>query len=197
MSEVALAYAVGGAIGPDPAMMEQQIWVQRARDGDLDAFDQIMLCYESRLLRFLTALVGDGELAQELCQDTFLAAYQALPKTCGEMRLSAWLHTIAINRARSHHRRRKLRSFLPFTDDQLPPAPGNIQESVATNDTVRRVIAQMPIQYVQVLLLQTSSGLSCREIASVLGCSEGAVKVRLLRARQSFRRLYADEDGDQ
>jgi RNA polymerase sigma-70 factor (ECF subfamily) len=171
--------------------------VERAREGDLEAFDQIMNRYEGRLLRLLTGLVGDVEVARELCQDTFLAAYQALPRLrerAGELRLSAWLHTIAVNRARSHHRRRRLRSWLPLDEERLTAREGETEESVATHDAVQRVLDRLPRDYAYPLLLQTVSGLSCREIADALGSSEGAVKVRLLRARQAFRRLYEEEN---
>jgi RNA polymerase sigma-70 factor (ECF subfamily) len=152
-----------------------------------------MLRYEGRIIRFLTGLVGNLEIAQELCQDSFLAAHQALPRMRGEVRLSAWLHTIALNKARSYHRRRRLRQFLPLTDDHQQPAGGDLQETVATNEAVRRALARLPQRYAQPLLLQTTGGLTCREISDALGCSEGAVKVRLLRARQAFRRLYEEE----
>jgi RNA polymerase sigma-70 factor (ECF subfamily) len=138
--------------------------------------------------------VGDVEIARELCQDTFLAAYQALPRLKGELKLSAWLHTIALNRARSHHRRRRLRAFLPLEDEGLPNGERDVQEEVAEHELVRRALARIPAKYARPLLLQTASGLSCREIAQVLGSTEGAVKVRLLRAREAFRRVYEDEE---
>jgi RNA polymerase sigma-70 factor, ECF subfamily len=167
--------------------------IQRARSGNMDAFEEIMVRYESRILRFITGAVGDAEVAQELCQETFLAAYRALPRTDPDLKLSAWLHTIAINRARSHHRRRKLRQFVPLLDEHVSNSP-DLQQSVATDDTVQRALARMPLNYREPLLLQLAGGLSCREIAEVLGASEGAIKVRLMRAREAFRTAYEDED---
>lgn len=194
MSELALAQHFDGDTLAGAATAEEYAWVERARQGDIEAFDLIMMRYEHRLLRFLTGHVGDVEVAQELLQDTFLAAYQALPRLKGELRLSAWLHTIALNRARSHHRRRKFRVFVPL-DDHEPPSPApDLQESVATQELVRRTLGRIPKQYAEALLLQLSGGMSCREIADVLGCSEGAVKVRLMRARDAFRRVYEEEE---
>jgi RNA polymerase sigma-70 factor (ECF subfamily) len=193
VSELALAHGFSGELQIDAALLEECAWVERARSGDLEAFDAIMMKYEGRLLRFLTGLVGDVEVARELCQDTFLAAYQALPRLKGELRLSAWLHTIALNRARSHHRRRKFRVFVPIDDHDLPSPSPDPQESVASHEVVERALSRMPKQYAEALLLQITGGLSCREIAGIVGCSEGAVKVRLMRARDSFRRLYEQE----
>jgi RNA polymerase sigma-70 factor (ECF subfamily) len=86
--------------------------------------------------------------------------------------------------------------LLPLEEEQLAGSNPDVQESVAAHDAVRRTLARMPRQYATVLLLQTASGLSCREIASVVGCSESAVKIRLMRARESFRRIYESEDQE-
>lgn len=196
VTELALAYQLHGSV-LDAANAEEVDLVERARQGDLEAFDAIMVRYETRLLRFLAGLVTDIEVARELCQDTFLAAYQALPRTKGEVRLSAWLHTIALNRARSYHRRRRLRAFLPLDDSNFATSDPDVQDAVAAHDAVHRTLARMPQQYATALLLQTASGLSCREIAQVVGCSESAVKVRLMRARDTFRRLYQAEEREQ
>lgn len=194
MSDLALVEAIQGESGGDAVSWEEHAWVERARAGDVEAFDAIMAHYETRLLRFLTGTVGDIEVARELCQDTFLAAYQALPKLKGELRLSAWLYTIALNRARSHHRRRRFRTFVPLLDDSLPSDAPDLQNTNALQDSVRRALARLPQQYAHPLLLQTTGGMSCREIAEVLHCSESAVKVRLMRARKAFRAIYEEEE---
>jgi RNA polymerase sigma-70 factor (ECF subfamily) len=196
VSDVAVAVQLDGALQLEAAVADEVLWVERARRGDVDAFDAIMMRYETRLLRFLVGLVGDVEVARELCQDTFVAAYQALPRLHGELRLSTWLHTIALNKARSHHRRWKLRKVLPLKDDVVPGRTPDVQESTATQEAVQRALARLPKQYAEALLLQTVGGLSCREIGRVVHCSEGAVKVRLMRAREAFKRAYQQEAGD-
>src|SRR5581483_1646447 len=85
VSELALAAHRDGEARVEPALADEILWAALARQGDIEAFDQIMIRYETRLLRFLTGLVGDVEVARELCQDTFLAAYQALPRLQGEL----------------------------------------------------------------------------------------------------------------
>lgn len=191
MTELA-ASAHSGEI-PAATTVEEDAWVARAREGDLDAFEAIMIQYEPRILRFLTGLIGDIDTARDLCQDTFIAAHSALLRSSGEMRLSAWLHTIALNRARSHHRHQRIRQFLPLPVYDLPSQQPRIDEVVATQDGVRRTLTRLPQKYAQPLLLQVVSGLTCREIAQVLGCTEGAARVRLTRARTEFRRLYEEE----
>jgi RNA polymerase sigma-70 factor (ECF subfamily) len=181
--------------GQPAGLTDEHVWVERARGGDIEAFDQIMIRYEHRLQRFLVGLVGDVDTAQELCQETFLAAYRALPRVRGDLRISAWLHTIALNQARSHYRRRKVRPQVPLGDFDQPHGGPDLQDSVALSDLVQRVLARMPRHYAEPLLMQVSGGLSCREIGEILGTSEGAIKVRLLRARESFRKAYQKEGG--
>jgi RNA polymerase sigma-70 factor, ECF subfamily len=194
MSEVALAMPLAGE-ELSAGLIEEYAWVERAREGDIDAFDLIMGRYEQRLQRFLIGLVGDVDIAQELCQETFFSAYRALPRLRGDLKLSAWLHTIALNQARSHHRRRKVRPQVPLGDYDRPESGPELQDSVALSDLVQRVLARLPRQYSEPLLMQVSSGLSCREIGDILGTSEGAIKVRLLRAREAFRKAYDKEGG--
>lgn len=192
MNEVALAMPLVGD-GYPTSLSDEQVWVERARAGDIDAFDLIMGRYEARLQRFLVGLVGDPDIAQELCQETFFCAYRALPRIRGELKISAWLHTIALNQARSHHRRRKVRPQVRLGEYDRPEGGPELQDAVALSDLVQRVLARLPHQYSEPLLMQISSGLSCREIGQVLGTSEGAIKVRLLRAREAFRKAYEME----
>ncbi|MGH2441785.1 MAG: RNA polymerase sigma factor [Chloroflexota bacterium] len=196
MSELVLAPQDEANLHLDRTLVEENLLPDRARAGDLEAFDAIMLLYEGRLLRFLMGLVGDAEVAADLCQDTFLSAYQALPRVKGELKLSAWLHTIALNHARSHHRRKRHKTFVSIEDHEPASDAPDATEAIAANEVVRRVLSRIPKQYSEALLLQTGSGFSCREIAGVLRCSEGAVKVRLMRARESFRREYGKEMED-
>lgn len=176
--------------------VDEQTWATRAREGDLEAFEQIMVRYELRLQRFLYGLVGDTDTAQELCQETFLAAYRALPRVRGEIKLASWLHTIALNQARSHFRRRRARPQVPLGDYEVPEKGPDMQEDLANRELVQNILARLPRSYAEPLLLQLAGGLTCREIAEVVGTSEGAVKVRLLRAREAFRRAYIAEVGE-
>jgi RNA polymerase sigma-70 factor (ECF subfamily) len=193
VDDLSLAYQPGEAVTEDVTATEEYAWVQRAQVGDMEAFDLIMIRYESRLLRFLTGLVSDVETARDLCQDTFLSAYEALPRLKGELHLSAWLHAIARNHVRSYYRRQALRTLLPLSDESIPARVADVQETTVAQDTLNRALKRLPHKYANPLLLQVASGLSCREISEVLGCSEGAVKVRLLRAREALRRLYEEE----
>lgn len=172
--------------------------------GSMAAFEALVMHYEPRIRRMLYSLTQDSQLTQDLCQETFLAAYRALPRMEGvELHFAPWLYRIALNQVRSEWRRRKHVSIIPFTppqgnDDDVFDDPGeenlisdeHFEEQVVQRDLIDRVMAQLPPSSVMCLLLD-AEGFSYREIAETLQDTLSAVRSRLSRARQSFQRLYA------
>ena len=90
--------------------------IAQVRTGRTDAFAEIVEHYQAPIVRYLLRMTGDREAAQDLAQDTFIRAYQGILKTRSELRFKAWLYKIATNNARQFHRRRRLLSFIPFSD---------------------------------------------------------------------------------
>ncbi|HVF99770.1 MAG TPA: sigma factor, partial [Chloroflexia bacterium] len=70
--------------------IDEKSWVARAREGDSTAFEAIYGRYERRIYAFVYRLMGNAEDAYDLTQDTFIKAYQALPRTAPDLNLSAW-----------------------------------------------------------------------------------------------------------
>ncbi len=172
--------------------------------GSVAAFEALVAMYEPRIRRMIYSLTQDVQLAQDLCQETFLAAYRALPRMKGEeLHFAPWLYRIALNQVRSEWRRRKHITFLPFAalsgDDENGGGndPGEayftsdepFEDRVLERDLVKRVLAQLPTASAMCLLLD-AEGLSYQEIAEALQDSLSAVRSRLSRARQSFQQLY-------
>ena len=161
------------------------------RPPTLAAFDEIVDRYQAPLRRFLYGLVQDYELAADLSQETFLSAYRALPRLEGELNLDAWLYTIALNHARSALRRRRILRWVPFVSaahDRAVPGP-DLASSVATRDELHQILEQLPVDQRACLLLH-ADGFRYAEIAHILGCSLGAVKLRIFRGRQRCLELY-------
>lgn len=157
-------------------------------------FDSVVLTYEAPLSRYLYGMVGDLELARDLTQETFLSAYRALPNT-EITNLSGWLYRIATNHAMSHFRRKKLVSWIPLgrlVASGHEPSAGGHGEWVATSESIEAALSQLDPKERTCLLLK-AAGFSSAEIAEQLGCSEGAARVRLSRAREAFRRIYNDD----
>lgn len=166
------------------------ILVARARRGDAAAFTRIFEQYNSRIVNYIYGLVHDRELANDLAQDSFLKAYKALPRMDDDLRLLPWLYRIAGNTAFSALRRRKLIRWLPLLSDGI--AATNTDGHVVEAEAVARALAKLPSKYAAPLLLHSHEGMSCPEIAEILGISTGAVKTRLFRAREAFRLAYGE-----
>jgi RNA polymerase sigma-70 factor (ECF subfamily) len=155
-------------------------------------------------------MTQDVQLTQDLCQETFLAAYRALPRmSSSELHFAPWLYRIALNQVRSEWRRRKHVTVIPFSspqghdDDTFDEASEDylvsevqFEEGVVQRDLVQRVLAQLPPASAMCLLLD-AEGFSYNEIAETLHDSLSAVRSRLARARQAFQRIYAglDQEG--
>jgi RNA polymerase sigma-70 factor (ECF subfamily) len=161
----------------------------------LAAFDEVVERYQSPLRRFLYGLVQDHELAADLCQETFLAAYRALPRLTGELDLDAWLYTIALNQARGVLRRRRLLRWVPFvsaTHDRQAPGP-DLATRVVQRDELQRILARLPVDQRACLLLH-AEGFRYAEIGHILGCSLAAVKLRIFRGRERCLELYGTDN---
>ncbi len=178
--------------------------------GSIEAFEKLVTQYEPRVRRMIYGLTQDVQLTQDLCQETFLSAYKALPRMDGaELRFAPWLYRIALNQVRSEWRRRKHVTVIPFStpsgsnDEGFDEANQDIimsneqfEESVVQRDLVQRVLAQLPHASAMCLLLD-AEGYSYNEIAEAMQDTLSAVRSRLARARQSFQRIYTglDQEG--
>ncbi|MBA2395203.1 MAG: RNA polymerase sigma factor [Ktedonobacteraceae bacterium] len=179
-----------------------------ACQGSMEAFEALVIYYEPRIRRIIYAMTHDVHLTQDLCQETFLAAYRALPRMKGEeLRFAPWLYRIALNQVRSEWRRRKHVMILPFSQpmggDEVFDEPNEeylvsevrFEESIVEADMVQRVLAQLPSASAMCLLLD-AEGFTYKEIADTLQESLSAVRSRLSRARQAFQRLYRNLDQE-
>jgi len=186
--------------------------------------ETLIALYGNLVFHTIYGLTGDWEESQDLTQDTFVKALRALDAARAasgmHFHAKAWLLRIAVNTARMQQRRRSLMRFIPFSrlrlaqqedddTDQLSetiapvqpagfgtPDPGDPAEVVAEREAIRRTLAQLPEALRTSLLLSIVGGLSTSEIAALLDVGEAAVRQRLSRGRQQFRRLYTAESGD-
>ena len=160
-------------------------------------FDELVERYQSPLRRFLYGLVQDSELAADLCQETFLSAYRALPrlKLEQDLDLTAWLYTIALNQARGVLRRRRILRWVPFlsaSHERAASSP-DIASAVVMRDELRRMLECLPVEQRACLLLH-ADGFRYTEIAHMLGCSLPAVKLRIFRGRERCLELFLTDN---
>ena len=164
--------------------------------GDGGAFDELFKRYGTRLFNFLLRACGDRAMAEDLFQATFLRLHQAR-KGYVAGTFKAFLFTIAANLlrdewSRAEHKRRTIMNeetieAIPAGNRIADSDPESLSEAHETTKLVEAAIAQLPQGLREALLLSRYQGLSGREIASALGISEGAVKVRLCRALAQLR----------
>lgn len=187
------------SVNPSPSRPEaaERVLAARARAGEQAAFEEIFDRYQAPVVNYLYRVVGDWELAADLTQDTFLKAYQALPRTDDTLQLAPWLYRIATNTALDALRRRKRITWVPFLADFEPVAPGSDPaHSVPNDDLVRRALQAVPTDQRIPLVLHLHQGLSYKEIAELLGIAPNLVAVRVFRARERFIKVYKTLTGD-
>lgn len=180
-----------------------------ACNGSVPAFETLVIYYEPRIRSLIYNLTHDVSLTQDLCQETFLAAYRALLRMNGaELRFAPWLYRIALNQVRSEWRHQKLITWIPFSSprgqndgsfeasaEEYLVSPEVFEDGVMERDLVQRVFSQMPESAVVCLLLD-AEGFTYREIAEAVQDSLPAVRSRLSRARQQFQQLYTSLDRE-
>ncbi|MEO5728634.1 MAG: RNA polymerase sigma factor [Byssovorax sp.] len=161
--------------------------VTRLRRREPAAFDDVYARYHPRIFRFLLRLAGGRQLAEDLFQDTWLAAARHAGDLAEDTDLGAWLFTIARNRFRSHRRW----AFLDFTQrerlaheptDHAPP-PDRDAEARAEAAAVTEAFARLTPAHREVLLLAVVEGLTTAQVGAVLSLKPDAVRQRISRAR--------------
>lgn len=168
--------------------------VREAQGGSRAAFDMLVLKYQRRVERLLSRSVYDAADVADLCQETFLAAYRALPAFRGDSAFYTWLYRIAINAAQRHRaRQRPIESLdgnedgtfgtdVAPTDDATPEALlAGRQLAVGLNEAVEALAEDQR----RALLLREVDGLSYDEIANLMDCPPGTVRSRIFRAREA------------
>lgn len=184
--------------------------VYDACHGSVAAFESLVNLYEPRIRRMLYGMTRDVQLTQDLCQETFLSAYRAMPRMADKnLKFAPWIYRIALNMMRSEWRRHKHIKVFPFpapqgSDDTVFDEQGedylvcddHFEDHIAQRELIHRALAQLPESSVLCLLLD-AEGFSYSEIAVILHDSLSAVRSRLSRARQSFQRIYShlDQEG--
>jgi RNA polymerase sigma-70 factor, ECF subfamily len=157
---------------------------------DTQAVERLYREHQRPILAYLTRLVGEREAAEDLCQETFLKVLRSWSQHDPAANVVGWLYRIATNSAYDYLRRRRRAVIAPLIDAAALAgghAPGAWLDE---GEGVHHALAQLPARYRVPLLLHACAGHSLYEIANALGCSQAAVKMRLLRARARFRQVY-------
>jgi RNA polymerase sigma-70 factor, ECF subfamily len=166
--------------------------VAAARDGDRDAFDELVKATYLDTYTLAFRLTGDEEDARDVVQESYLRAYRGLRRFRGDAQFSTWMYRITANCAATYMGKRKRNRHDELTDDiaideQLAVNPEARADAVALRDRLQEALRELPPRLRAVVILRDIYDLPHDAIAAELGISESAAKVRLHRARRKLR----------
>ena len=174
--------------------------IARTQNGDTEAFTPIVHRYRERIYKLIYRWVRHHETAEDLCQEVFLKAWQALPRFRGGSLIYSWLYRIAVNCSKDYLRRQKRQFVFPCealphkADDILQmterePGPEEILEKEELKSIISECVRQLPFHQRHVFSLHYRDGLLIKEIALRLNKSESTIKSRLYHARQKLQHM--------
>ena len=183
--------------------------VERLRAGDESAFVDVVRHYQPRLLRLAEATVGSRAVAEEVCQDTWLAVVRGVERFEGRSSFKTWLFRVLLNRARTSASREQragradgdvVERFDANGAWATPPAPwaDRVDDQLVASRLAHRVhelLPALPDQQRQVVVLRDVEGLESGDVTALLGITDGNQRVLLHRGRAKLRELLAAEMG--
>ena len=178
---------------------DEAILVQRAIGHDADAFGKLYDMHVDRVYRHVYYRVGNEPDAEDLTQQVFLKAWQAVGRySRAASPFVAWLMTISHNLVVDFYRTRKEKVYLELETlaDDRACNPAQVAEDSSEQERLRKAIVQLRGDEQQVVILRFIEGLEYSEIASLLKKSEGNVRVILHRALVKLRKIAAQAEEE-
>jgi len=174
--------------------MDDEALITAFQSGDHDVYRFLVERYQERIRNLLFSIFRDRDFIDDLAQEVFIKAYQALPRFRFEASFYTWLYRIAVNKSRDELRKKKARRFFSFqTLDEGAEKELNMHLSVQpenrdTQELVAMGLKTLPDKFRISVMLKDIEGLSYEEIAEVMQCELGTVKSRISRARTMLRK---------
>lgn len=200
----------GSEPAPDPratakrtpdAWSDERLVEAFTQHGSEHHFRALLARHKTRVHQVALSVLGPHQAAQaeDVAQEVFIRLYQRLDQFRGKSSFSTWLYRLTYNAAIDHRRSSIRHSGLPFDESTLPadlasPAPESSRAGV--NAAIQKALWRLPESQRMIVHLYYWLGLKLREIAEVLECPEGTVKVYLQRAKASLSQFlegYSDE----
>lgn len=180
--------------------MTDQELVAAARDGDDDAFKELVVRYEPVVAATIIGMLGDCPEAEDAGQETFISFYRGLKDFRGESTVKTYLTRIAMNHAINEIRRKKRKnkvfSSAPLDESRDIPDPRSKRPEGPDIELIQGAIARLDEEFRSVIVLRLIDGYSTSETAEILGIPVGTVLSRLSRAQQKLRRMLKPLYGE-
>ncbi len=179
-----------------------------AQAGDRRAFSRLVRIHQRRVYACAVSMLGDGGDADDAVQETFMRAWRAIARFDGRSQLSTWLYRVCVNVCLNHIRKRKRHDAADLADPRVPepkadPTQGNTDPRRALEarqlqgrlaDAVDGLSESLRTTVIMVLV----DGMPQKEVAEILGCSEGTIAWRIHEARRRLRLALAEaEDAEE
>jgi RNA polymerase sigma-70 factor (ECF subfamily) len=188
-----------------PAPEQESELVRRARKGDLEAYDDLVKRYQERIYATIYHMTSNHEDANDLAQESFIKAFQALKSFKGGSSFYTWLYRIAVNKTINFLKQRKNRTHMSLNDIDFNAEHDPDLMALISDKTPRRAAALTELQkklneallklsepHRLVVVLHDVQGQSHEEIAEIMNCNIGTVRSRLFYARQQMQAELAD-----
>ena len=191
--------------GDAPAAVEETELVKRAKKGDLAAYDELVRRYQERIYATIYHMTSNHEDANDLAQEAFIKAFQALRSFKGGSSFYTWVYRIAVNKTINFLKQRRNKSQMSLDDLDFNAEHDPDLVALVSEKTPRRELALAELQeklnaamqklsepHRLVVTLHDVQGLSHEEIAEIMDCNVGTVRSRLFYARQQLQAYLSD-----
>jgi RNA polymerase sigma-70 factor (ECF subfamily) len=185
--------------------VREEVLVRRSRRGDLKAYDDLVKRYQERIYATIYHMTSNHEDANDLAQESFIKAYQALSSFKGGSSFYTWIYRIAVNKTINFLKQRKNRTHMSLNDldfnaEHDPDLMALISEKTPQRDAglnelqekLNAALLKLSEPHRIVVVLHDVQGQSHEEIAKVMDCNVGTVRSRLFYARQQLQSELAD-----
>jgi RNA polymerase sigma factor (sigma-70 family) len=191
--------------GETPASVEETELVRRARKGDLSAYDDLVRRYQERIYATIYHMTSNHEDANDLAQEAFIKAFQALRSFKGGSSFYTWVYRIAVNKTINFLKQRKNRTQMSLDDLDVNAEHDPDLVALVSEKTPRREVGLAELQeklnaamqklsepHRLVVTLHDVQGLAHEEIAKIMDCNVGTVRSRLFYARQQLQAYLSE-----
>jgi RNA polymerase sigma factor (sigma-70 family) len=190
---------------PVPVPMEDLELVRRSQQGDLNCYDELIRRYQERIYATIYHMTSNHEDANDLAQETFIKAFQALKSFKGDSSFYTWVYRIGVNKTINFLKQRKNKTHMSLNDldfnaendpdmvalvsDKTPRRDANLSE---LQEKLNAALQKLSPVHRLVVTLHDVQGLSHEEIGKMMDCNIGTVRSRLFYARQQLQAYLSD-----
>ena len=188
-----------------PAPVEEVVLVKQAQRGDLEAYDELIRRYQERIYATVYHMTANHEDANDLAQEAFIKAFQALKSFKGGSSFYTWVYRIAVNKTINFLKQRRNKGQMSLDDLDFNAEHDPDLVALISDKTPRREVGLAELQeklnaamqklsepHRLAVTLHDVQGLSHEEIANIMDCNVGTVRSRLFYARQQLQAYLSD-----